>query len=231
VVTLLRAPPRPLSQQAAAEHVAIWQPGKWMIRVLHWHPDPARAPLRYRTFGPVARFDPHVRDGSQRPRDQPDGRGILYFGDTLSCGLAEAFPEQWPQVKICPNHRAIQAAPPAPVALLDLTGNGAMAIGAVGTLGSGNEKRRLTQRWGRAIYEDVPDQAGILYRAAHQGGISIAAFERAGELVIRPGTLASGTPLSGPLACRVTVALASQGRKPKLITAAECEHCRTAGLT
>ena len=34
-----------------------------------------------------------------------------------------------------------------------------MAIGAVGTLGAGNETRRLTQRWGRAIYEDLAPSA------------------------------------------------------------------------
>jgi hypothetical protein len=38
------------------------------------------------------------------------------------------------------------AAPAAEVTLLDLAGDGALSIGAVGTLGSGNEPRRLTQR-------------------------------------------------------------------------------------
>ena len=153
-----------------------------------------------------------------------------YLGDTLGCGLAEAFPEQWPEVRICPNHRAAQAAPEQPVELLDLTGDGAMAIGAVGTLGSGNEPRRMTQRWGRAIYEDLPDLAGVKYRGAHQGGLSVAVWERAGEMQTRPGTPAAGEALGGPLAARVTVALALQGHRPVWIDAASCEDCRKAGL-
>jgi hypothetical protein len=155
---------------------------------------------------------------------------VSYLGDTLGCGLAEAFPGQWPEVRICPNHHAAQAAPCQPVELLDLTGDGAMAIGGVGTLGSGNEPRRLTQRWARAIYEDLPNLAGVLYRGAHQGGTSVAVWERAGELQTRPGIPADGQALSGPLAARVTVALARQGRRPVWIAAASCEDCRKAGL-
>ena len=157
-----------------------------------------RAPLRARVFGPVARFDPHVRDRHQRPKVQADGRGVQYLGDSLGCGLAEALPEQWPEVRICPNHRVVQAAPARPLALLDLRGDGAMAIGAVGTLGAGNEPRRLTQRWGRAIYEDLPALAGVVYRGAHQGGVSVAVWDRAGVLQARPGTPDDGEPLAGP---------------------------------
>ena len=200
------------------------------MRVFHAHPDPARAPRLARTYGPVARFDPHIRDARQQPRVQPDGRGVVYLGDTIRCGLAEAFPEQWPEVRICPNQRAVQAAPQRPATLLDLTGDGAMAIGAVGTLGSGNEPRRLTQRWGRAIYEDLTELDGVQYRAAHQGGLSIAIWERVGELHVRPGTPVDGLALSGPLAARVTAALAGQGRRPVWVDAADCQRCRGAGL-
>jgi hypothetical protein len=35
--------------------------------------------------------------------------------------------------------------------------------GALATLGSGNERRRLTQRWARAIYEDSPAARGVAY--------------------------------------------------------------------
>ena len=105
-----------------------------------------------------------------------------------------------------------------------------MAIGAVGTLGSGDEKRELTQNWARAVYEDMPDLHGVVYRGAHQGGLSIAVWERAGVLVPRPGIPADGLTLAGSLASRVKVALAPQHRLPVYLTAAECEHCRKAGL-
>lgn len=153
-----------------------------------------------------------------------------YLGDTLGCGLAEAFPGQWPEVRICPNQRAVQASPQRSLQLLDLTGDGAMAIGAVGTLGTGDEPRRLTQRWGRAIYEDLVDLAGVRYRGAHQGGLSVAVWDRAGELQLRPGTPAAGEALGGSLAGRVTAALGLQGRKPVWISATACEKCRQAGM-
>ena len=224
-MTPLRPPVRPLAAPGA-EHVVRWQPGEWMFRVFHAHPDPAFGPLRARVFGPVARFDPHVRDRHQRPKVQADGRGVQYLGDSLGCGLAEALPEQWPEVRICPNHRVVQAAPARPLALLDLRGDGAMAIGAVGTLGAGNEPRRLTQRWGRAIYEDLPALAGVVYRGAHQGGVSVAVWDRAGVLHARPGTPDDGEPLAGPrLRTRVIAALARQGRSP--VWAADCPACST----
>lgn len=228
-MTRLRSPERPLPDPGA-EHVVAWQPDDWMVRVFHAHPDPSRSPLRARVYGPVSRFDPHVRDRRQRPRVQPDGRGVNYLADSLGCGLAEAFPEQHPEVRICPNHRAVLAAPQRPVELLDVTGDGAMAIGAVGTLGSGDEPRRLTQRWSRAIYEALRDLHGLMYRGAHQGGLSLAVWQRAGELHAKPGTPRGGAALAGPLADRVAVALARQGRYPVWINAADCPACRAAGL-
>jgi hypothetical protein len=59
-------------------------------------------------------------------------------------------------VEICPNRYLMVAESSAPALLLDVSGDGAMRIGAVATLGSGNEKRRTTQRWARRIYEDLP---------------------------------------------------------------------------
>ena len=41
-MTPLRPPVRPLAVPGA-EHVVRWQPGEWMFRVFHAHPDPARA--------------------------------------------------------------------------------------------------------------------------------------------------------------------------------------------
>lgn len=196
-----------------------------MVRVYHDHPE--RSPLRSRTYGPLARFDPHVADRHRRPREQPDGRGVNYLAATLACALAEAFPEQWPEVAICPSARAIHAAPPKTVQLLDLTGDGAMRIGAVFTLGSGDQPRRLTQRWGRAIYEQFPSLAGIRYRGSHQGGEAVAVWERAGTLRVPTGSSAGGHALLDPhMEPRVTVALADQGRYLVRVPAKDCPRCR-----
>ena len=181
------------------------------------------------------RFDPHVRDRHRRPREQHDGRGVNYLAETLGCALAAVFPDQWPEVAICPGRLAVLAAPCAPVTLLDLTGDGAMRIGAIATLGSGDEPRHLTQRWGRAIYEDFPSLDGVRYRAAHQGGLAIAVWERAGALQLHPGAPVHpgdltgetrGDPLLEPVMLeRVEAALAAQGRYPRAITARECRDC------
>lgn len=186
--------------------------------------------MQPRTFGPLNRFDPHVRNRRQKPQDQRDRRGVIYFADDLACGIAEAFPEQYPEVAICPNHRALRAAPREAIPLLDLTADGAMRIGAVATLGSGDEPRRLTQRWGRAIYEDLADLAGIRYRGAHQGGCAIAAWERVGALEVEPGSPSDGFALAGPLWTRVTSVLERQGRVPRLIESRECPTCVEFGL-
>ncbi len=117
-----------------------------------------------------------------------------------------------------------------PVAVLPaLTGDGAMRIGAVFTLGSGHEPRRLTQRWGRAIYEQFPNLAGIRYRSAHQGGEAVAVWERAGILRVPPGTTVPTPALLDPgMEERVTVALESQGRYAVRISARDCPRCRDA---
>jgi hypothetical protein len=226
VVTPLRPPARPLPAPSD-EHLWTWRPDDYLFRVFHEHPD--RPPLRARTFGPLNRFDPHVRDVKQRPREQAEGRGVNYLSVTLACALAEAFPDEWPAVAICPSARVVLAAPAVEVTLLDLTGDGALSVGAVGTLGSGNEPRRLTQRWARAIYEDYPSLAGIRYRAAHQGGVALAVWDRAGVLHVPPGTVAPPPALlDAGIADRVLVALGSQGRYPVAVGASSCRRCREA---
>lgn len=101
-----------------------------MVRVYHEQPD--HDGMTPRTFGPLARFDPHVRDSHQRPRTDPQDRGVLYLAADLATALAESYPGQWPEVSICPHARAAWVCPPTPIALLDLTGEGALAIGAPG---------------------------------------------------------------------------------------------------
>lgn len=119
---------------------------------------------------------------------------MLYLAADLSTALAEAYPGLWPEVPVCPHARAGWVRPHRPMDLRDLTGNGAMAIGAVGTLQWGGEPRRRTQRWARRIYEQYTHLDGIRYHAAHQGGESIALWERAPALDRVGAEIASSGP-------------------------------------
>jgi len=195
-----------------------------MVRV--YHDDPDHDGLTPRTFGPLARFDPHVRDGHKRPREDPQGRGALYLAADLGTALAESYPGQWPEVPICPHARAAWVRPPRSIALLDLAGEGALAIGAPGTLQWGDEPRRRTQRWGRRIYEQYRDLEGIRYQAAHQGGECVVVWERAPAV----HRLAGGDRRLWAVWSRVVVALAGQGRTPRRIAASGCQRCRDAGF-
>ncbi len=195
-----------------------------MVRV--YHNDPDHDGLAPRTFGPLARFDPHVRDGHKRPREDPQGRGALYLAADLGTALAESYPGQWPEVLICPHARAAWVRPPRSIALLDLAGEGALAIGAPGTLQWGDEPRRRTQRWGRRIYEQYRDLEGIRYQAAHQGGECVVVWERAPAV----HRLAGGDRRLWAVWSRVVVALAGQGRTPRRIAASGCQRCRDAGF-
>jgi hypothetical protein len=203
----------------------VWRPGVPFVRIYHEHP--YRDGLGARTFGPLHRFDPHVRDRRQQPREDPQGRGVLYLARDLATALAEAFSGQSPEVSVCPHARAGWVEPIAGIRLLDLTGNGAMAIGAVGTVATGAEPRRRTQRWARRIYEQYAHLDGIRYRGAHQGGESLVLWDRAPTLH-RP---AGGDRRLWAVWPHVAVALAAQRRYPRRLAAAACATCRKAGYT
>jgi hypothetical protein len=97
------------------------------------------------------------------------------------------------------------------MALLDLSDEGALAIGATGTLQWGDEPRRRTRRWGRHIYEQYSHLEGIRYQAAHQSGECIVLWERAPTLQHLPD---SDRKLWAVWS-RVVTALAGQRRKQK----------------
>lgn len=223
----LPRPARPLPDPDA-QFDWVWRPGEEMRRVYHRHP--GRPPLQPRTYGPIdSRWDPHKYTTGRRPREQRDGRGVLYLAEDLACALAEVFPEQRDVVQICPNLFSVTATPTADVRLLDLTGDGAMFIGAYTTLGSGGESRALTQAWAQAIYEDLSGFAGVRYRASHQGGIAVATWDRA------PALDPVGPPAGDRLVSRrmrphVERALDRQGRALEIVPTWECDDCVAAGL-
>jgi hypothetical protein len=167
----------------------------------------------------VNRFDHQVRDRHQRAKVQPDGRGVIYLAETLGTALAEAFQGQDVEVGVCPNMRAVPMAPADVTELLDLTSDGVMKIGALAGLASGHYSRRLTQRWGRAIYEDLEAFAGIRYRGAHQNGICVVGWERTGPLAFEDD---EDLELDERLWDRVIVELSDQGRVATKIDIVDC---------
>lgn len=203
-----------------------WSPPEYLVRVYHAHP--IHSGRQHRTFGPLNRFDQHIRDRRQRPKPQPE-RGIAYLAENLGTALAEAFQDLGSAPAVCPNMRAVAMTPTSPVQLLDITGNGVMKIGAVAGLASGAYPRRLTQRWGRAIYEDLPSYAGIRYRGAHQNGICVVAWERTGPLDF--DSAEDRALRSGALWSRVRLAFAEQGRVPQRVSVAACSTCQREGIT
>lgn len=96
-------------------------------------------------------------------------------------------------------------APAAAVELLDIAGSGVMKIGAVAGLASGDYARRATQRWGRAIYEDLQRFAGARYRGAHQNGIAWSpGNEQIHSSSTRPRTSRSETRSCGAAWCETS---------------------------
>lgn len=181
-----------------------------------------------RRFGPLHRFDHHTKV-PPGPQSCPQGRSIIYLAQTLGTALAEVFGDE-PTATICPNYRVALLQVGADCRVQDLTGHGAMAIGALPSLCTGPVDRSLTQEWARAIYWDQPAGTpidGVHYRSAHDEGPCLALFERSPGLleITSPTCPPGGQPLLA-LADRVSVLLAERGVRFRPIDADDCERCR-----
>ena len=115
-----------------------------------------------RIWGPTHRFDHH----------DPTDPSVIYLAKALrSCG-AEVFADRG-VARVCPSYRAAWIVPESRADLQDLQGSGAMLLGALPGLGSGEQPLALTQEWARAIYEDRPARltvCGVHYTGAHEEG-------------------------------------------------------------
>lgn len=136
-----------------------------------WRDPSAGHPWRWcRIYHP----SPHTPDGITH-RTLTDRRS----GHT--CGAppgGEVFGD-YPAAAVCPRYRVTLLRPTAPLAVLDLRGQGAaMRIGALPSLATGDYPRPRTQAWARAIYEDQPVARqrirGVYYDAAHSNGPALA---------------------------------------------------------
>jgi len=183
-----------------------------------------------RTFGPLARSDPHTLD-PDLPSVDPAGRSVLYVGDGLATNGCEVFGEAG-EALICPSWRVALLEPVTRIRLLDLVRPGrAMAIGALPTLADGALPRSLTQEWARAIYEDHPlgaPAAGIRYRSAHNGGIALALWDTAGRIrtLLDDNGTAADVPLTHPgMLIRLKTLLMERQIVIRTIDRGDCPRC------
>jgi hypothetical protein len=95
------APPVPLLSSGGKSYFWVRGSRRWRwCRVYHRE---ARTPRgdTARTFGPLARFDPHTPDPAH-PAVDPAGRSVLYVGDGLATSACEVFGETG-EALICPG--------------------------------------------------------------------------------------------------------------------------------
>jgi hypothetical protein len=150
--------------------------------------------------------------------------------DLITCAN-EVFGET-EEARLCPGFRLARLTPTADLNLFDLQSPGAArAIGALPALGSGNEKRDLTQEWARAIFEDQPTGTpldGILYRSAYHHGLAGALWNCDSRL--HTATDSKGHPWDRSLRDRrvlplLLTKLASTPIVVTLLNAADCSRC------
>jgi hypothetical protein len=185
--------------------------------------------VTFRRYGPLARFDHHRP--AEPPAIDPDGRRILYVGEDLATSACEVFGEAG-VAQVCPGWRVSVIAPIRKLPVFDLARKGsAMAIGALPALADGNEARRLTQAWARAIYEDRPagaEPTGIKYRSGYNYGRALALWDCDGdvEIVRDAGGRLQDLPLNDP---RVLNRLQVQLRRRRInvttVPASSCTGC------
>jgi hypothetical protein len=73
--------------------------------------------------------------------------------------------------------------------LVDLSGNGAVWIGADGRLSTMTDDPGLVQRWALALWGHPERPDGVLYRARHDlSCFSLAVFDRASDLLVADTT-------------------------------------------
>ncbi|MCD2129069.1 RES domain-containing protein [Rhodococcus ruber] len=232
MVAPLPAPTRPLHGGRA--WVWRWRepspghPWRW-CRIYHPSPHTPNG-TTHRHFGPLHRLDPHLPAPDGAPRTCPDGRSVLYVAGNLATALGEVFGD-FPAAAVCPRYRVALLRPTAPVAVLDLRGQGAaMRIGALPSLATGDYPRPRTQPWARAIYEDQPVARrrihGVYYDAAHSNGPALALWNTEDRLEVPADSrgavqdFALAEPRMWP---RVVDAAVSLGMRADLV--AHCPTC------
>ncbi|QTJ70819.1 RES family NAD+ phosphorylase (plasmid) [Rhodococcus sp. ZPP] len=159
-----------------------------------------------------------------------EGRSVLYVAGNVATAVGEVFGD-YPAAAVCPRFRVALLRPTAPLAVLDLRGQGAaMRIGALPSLATGDYPRPRTQAWARAIYEDQPVARqrihGVYYDAAHSNGPALALWNTESRIeVVRSARgevqdFALADPRMWP---RIVDAAVSMGMRADLVP--DCHIC------
>ena len=203
-----------------------WDARRPWFRV--YHAGPARTATGLRRFGPLARFDHHTPPYG-RPAECPAGRSVIYLADSLRSAAAEVFGEHRLAL-VCPRYRVAALRPRSAAIVQNLRGVGAMMIGGLPAMNVADVPRAETQAWARAIYEDRPaDPAvcGVRYTTAYAGGIALALWDTAPNLLVAVRDrarqdLALVDPRIYP---RLLTAIVPLRIEVRVIESAECPRC------
>lgn len=146
----------------------------------------------FRSFGSLHRFDHHRTDGDGRPQDDPE-RGVLHAAETLVCCLGERFDDEG-QIELG-GSRVGQLRLVEELALIDLRGTAATAVGTITAIGMVGE-RAQTQAWSRWLYEhrDLSAAHGLVYSSAQTGHDGHVIWERAAGAISAGDDWSLGAP-------------------------------------
>lgn len=156
-------PPRDLPQRRP--NWARWPTSRplWQLANAGGAHPVAFAAMRHYGALPSARFDPHPLPPSGHSEE-----GVLYAAGTLLTALAERFQHSREIRRADPAHPVAYAwHPTRALTLIDLSGSGAVRLGAAHALSS--HRKDVTRRWARALRAAWPEADGLLYASAMTG--------------------------------------------------------------
>ncbi len=133
------------------------------------NPYPVSDSSALRTAGPFHRFDHHVPEEA--------GRGIAYGAELLSGALAEVYGSIRVIDRLTTMHVGFFA-PQRDIEVIDLRGQGSLAVGATAELMT-TPDRDLSQQWARWLYERYEWACGLAFIGRYAGCLCAAMWERA----------------------------------------------------
>ncbi len=133
------------------------------------NPYPVVDAAKPRTAGPIHRFDQHAPDHPNR--------SVAYGAERLTGALAEVYGATRAIDRLETMHVGFFA-PVCDLRLIELRGQGALAIGATGELMT-TPDRDLSQEWALWLYERNEWACGVAYAGRYAGGLCVAMWDRA----------------------------------------------------
>lgn len=203
-----------------------WDDRQPFFRV--YHAAPKRSATTRRRHGPIERFDPHTPPFTA-PADCPEGRSVVYVGESLRTAAAEVFGARR-VASVCPRYRVAALQPRDELIVQNLRGAGAMMVGGLPAMNVGAVPRPETQAWARAIHEDRPANprvCGVRYTSAYAGGVSLALWDSAPPIAVtrRLGRAQDFALTEPPIFARLLTALVPLRIEVRSIGSDECARC------